>query len=187
MIKKLCICIITACALLCLGGCNGKEATEETPKGDGILSEFSATDLDGNIVDSSVFQGYKLTMVNVWATWCPPCREELPALAELNAEYAGDGFQVIGIAYDTADKNYNRVQSALDSAKTVTSAAGANYRHLIPSESLKDFLGTVQAVPVTVFVDGNGRQVGTTYVGAKSKGAWAKLIESHLQIAASYN
>ena len=111
----------------------------------------------------------------------------MPALAELNVEYADKDFQIIGIVIDTADKNFIRVQSALDRAKTVVAEAGSTYTHLIPSKSLKDFLSPVRSVPATVFVDGYGNQIGKTYVGARSKGAWATIIDSYLKYVASVN
>ena len=182
MMKKILLVLLTACLLFGVCGCKD-EPTEEITKGDGIFSEFTAVDFDGNLVDSSVFDGYKVTMVNVWATWCPPCKEELPALAQLNEEYKDAGFQVIGIAYDTADKNYNKVQSSYNTALEIIEKAGASFRHLIPSKSLKDFLDTIQSVPVTVFVDEDGCQIGRTYVGAKSKADWKKLIDQFLASA----
>ena len=180
MIKKILIILFSACLLLGICGCKDEEPTEEITRGDGIFSEFTAVDFDGNIVDSSVFDGYKVTMVNVWATWCDPCKKELPALAELNEEYKDEGFQVIGIAYDTADKNYNKVQSSYNAAINIIEQTGANFRHLIPSKSLKDFLDPIQAVPVTVFVDEDGYQIGRTYTGSKSKADWGKIIELNL-------
>ena len=178
--KKILLILLSVCLLFGLCGCKDEPAKEIT-KGDGIFSEFTAVDFDGNIVDSSVFDGYKVTLVNVWATWCPPCKEELPALAQLNEEYKDAGFQVIGIAYDTADKNYNKVQSSYNTALEIIEKAGTSFRHLTPSKSLKDFLDTIQSVPVTVFVDEDGCQIGRTYVGAKSKADWKQIIEVYLK------
>lgn len=176
MIKKILV-TLSVCCLLFVCGCKD---TEELTKGEDIFSEFSAVDFDGNIVDSSVFDGYKLTMINVWATWCEPCKAELPALAELDGEYKDDGFQVIGIAYDTTDKNYNKVQGSFNAALNIIEVAGANFRHLIPTKSLKDFLDTIQSVPVTVFVDGDGCQLGRTFNGSKTKKEWEKIIKGFL-------
>ena len=175
MIKKILIALLSVCFLFCLCGC-GNEPAEEITRGEAIFSNLSATDFDGNAVDSSVFEGHKLTLVNVWATWCEPCKKELPALAALNEEY-GDDFQVIGIAYDTADRNYNKVQSAYLSALDIVEQTGANFTHLIPSKSLKEFLNPIQSVPVTVFIDGDGYLLGGQYVGAKSKKEWKKIID----------
>ncbi len=76
------------------------ETANEEPDTNGILSSFSATDLDGNAVDESIFSSSKLTMVNIWATFCGPCIGEMPDLGLLNEEYASEGFQVVGIVAD---------------------------------------------------------------------------------------
>lgn len=175
--------LFTACTCL-LCACEPDPA-EKLTLGDDVLSNFSAVDLDGNIVDSSVLESYKVTMINVWATWCPPCKEEMPALARLNDENKKDGFQIIGIAYDTADRNFNKVQSAYESALRVVEQTGANYRHLIPSKSLKGILDGIESVPLTVFVNAQGRQIGEAYVGAKSKDAWQKIIDQMLAFVSS--
>lgn len=180
MIKKILIILLSVCLAFCLFGCND-EPVEEITMGDGIFTEFSAEDFEGNIVDSSVFDGCKVTMINVWATWCKPCRDEMPALGELADEFKDEGFQVIGIAYDAVDRNYNKDQSAYAAAVNIIEQTGADYRHLIPSKSMKNFLNPIQSVPVTVFVDGDGYQLGKTYVGAKSKKAWKKIIEASIQ------
>lgn len=180
MIKKFLLIFLAACLAFCFFGCERKEPEEEITIGEGIFAEFSAEDFDGNSVTGSVFKGYKVTMINVWATWCTPCKEEMPALGELHGEYAGKGFQVIGIAYDTTDLNYNKNYSAYTAALKIVEDTGANYRHLIPSKSMKGFLGGIKSVPVTVFVNEDGYQIGKTYVGSKSKKEWKKIIDNTL-------
>ena len=200
MIKKLLTALLIVCLAFCFFGCNGvthngtqnngthtedsvdgeqgdgTEGTgEEITRGDGIFTELAAVDFDGNIVDSSVFNGYKVTMINVWATWCNPCKQEMPALAELNDEYKD--LRVIGVAYDAADKNYNRNESAFNSALNIISQTNASYMHLIPSKKMKSFLDGIKSVPVTVFVDEDGYQLGPIYSGSKTKQEWKKIID----------
>ena len=66
------------------------EAAEEAPTAR-PFSVFSTTDLEGNAVDQSILEGYDLTLVNVWATYCTPCLEEMPDLGSLAAEYEATG------------------------------------------------------------------------------------------------
>ena len=67
----------------------------------GNTVSFETTDLDGNPVSSSeLFRGKKVTVINFWATWCPHCVDELPALQELHKELEANGCQVIGICED---------------------------------------------------------------------------------------
>lgn len=137
---------------------------------DCAFTSFTAQDFDGNIVDETVFKGYKVTMINVWGTYCAPCKTELPELAELNTEYKNSGFQIIGIPIDA---NY---QTATD-AKQLIEETQANYRHLKISTSLKGFISGIKSVPYTTFVNENGQQLGEGYYGAKSKADWKKIIE----------
>lgn len=151
--------------------------------GDGVLTSFSATDIDNNIVDQTIFSDSKLTMVNIWGTFCSPCVEEMPILAEFDQEYADQGFQVVGIIIDAADKNLVIKQNKLDSAKEITAATNANYIHLLPSKSLNDaLLADIQSVPYTIFVNSEGYQVGENYPGSKTKQEWQKIITALLEV-----
>lgn len=67
-----------------------------------VRPTFALTDMDGKQRDFSEFQG-KHTLLNFWATWCAPCRREIPLLKAFQDEYGPDGFQVIGIAVDFPD------------------------------------------------------------------------------------
>lgn len=141
---------------------------------DCVFSSFVAEDFDGNIVDETVFAEHKITLINVWATFCPPCIKEVPELAELNADYADKGFQVIGILVDE-----NR--STPINAKQLAEDTGANYRQLKISGSVKTFIGGITAYPHTVFVNAEGRQIGSPYTGAKSKADWKKIIDEMIK------
>jgi thiol-disulfide isomerase/thioredoxin len=144
----------------------------------GLLSSFTATDLDGNQVDESIFADHKLTMINIWATFCSPCINEMPELGELNAEYAGEGFQVVGIAIDTLNSDGSVSDSQVELAREIVDETDADYLHHLPSSDLIRLkLNQVTAVPETIFVDSEGNQVGTSYLGARSSSEWAEIIE----------
>lgn len=64
---------------------------------------FEFMDMDGNLRNSNEWQG-KTLLINYWATWCVPCRKEMPVLMELHEKYADQNFEVIGIAADEPDK-----------------------------------------------------------------------------------
>ncbi len=175
--KILSLLILTVCFCSC-----GSEEAIFAETGEGVLASFSAVDIDNNIVDQTIFADSSLTMVNVWGTFCSPCVEEMPSLAELDQEYAGRGFQVIGIIIDTADKNLTVKQDKLADAKEIIAATNAGYTHLLPSKSLNDaLLADIQSVPYTIFVNSEGYQVGESYPGAKSKKVWQKIIDSLLK------
>lgn len=158
------------------------EAASPSPSAsDGVLSAFKATDISGSPVDASIFSGKKLTMVNIWATFCGPCLSEMPELGELNTKYASEGFQIVGIVIDAVGSDGAAIPEMVDTAKEIISKTGADYLHILPSDDLGDLLGQVSAVPTTIFVDESGNQVGEQYVGAMSGDEWASVIESLLK------
>ncbi len=169
--------LLAGVLLLC--GCSGSETP--APAGEPLFGAFTAMDLQGNSVDQTVFSQKKLTMVNIWGTFCSPCIQEMPDLGELAREF-GDDFQIVGIVIDAADQNGNLLKDIKKEAEDIVSETGADYRHLLPSRSLLlSYLGGVQAVPETVFVDENGVQVGKAFVGARSKAEWKNEIEALLE------
>ncbi len=168
-------------------GCAKNEAetlSDETTstQSDGVLSSFTTTDIEGNNVDETVFEGKKLTMVNIWATYCGPCKMEMPWLGELNHEYEEKGFQIIGIPVDVTDYYGNIDAGQISLAKEIITETQADYIHLLPSASLNQAkLSQVYSVPETIFVDEKGNQVGESYIGARSKEAWAEIIDGLLE------
>jgi len=67
------------------------------------LDQINLLDLDGNKQSLSQWQG-KVLLVNFWATWCPPCREEIPVFLSLRKKFSSDGFEIVGISIDDANK-----------------------------------------------------------------------------------
>ena len=194
--KKLLLTVVLA---LCLTACGGQETTQpETTQpqttqteGDttqsaetaqpGILSVFTAQDLQGNGVNQEILKGKKLTMVNVWATFCGPCINEMPDLGALAQEYADKGVQIVGLLSDANASDGSVSASQVELAQEIVDATGANYLHIIPGTDMMGLLYQITSVPTTFFVDETGKQVGTAYVGAKSKDAWATIIDQMLE------
>lgn len=188
---------ISLAGLLALGGCSSAEqktftVTDEQETTDsqsdagqtteqaGVLSSFSTTDLDGNIVDQSVLADYDLTMVNVWATFCRPCIKEMPDLGELAQEYADENVQIIGLVSDVLNTDGTISEEQVQTARDIVEQTGADYLHLLPSADLFGVLGQISAVPTTFFVDSEGEQVGYAVVSAQSKDKWAETIDAML-------
>ncbi len=179
---------IFALSALLLSGC-GKDnkpagSTSGSETASGSISEtepsaeaivFEGTDLEGNTVTSDIFSQSKLTMVNVWATYCNPCLSEMPSLGELAADYDAEQFQIIGIVSDVLE---GEDQSSVESLVAQTSA---NYTHLLLNESIYyGLLTDVSAVPTTFFLDENGIVLDTV-VGAMEKSAWEAKINGLLE------
>lgn len=162
------------------GTTDAQSGSAQTTEQAGVLSSFSATDLEGNTVDQSIFADYDLTMVNVWATFCSPCINEMPDLGELAQEYADKKVQIIGLVSDVLNTDGTISEEQVQTARDIVEQTGANYLHLLPSEDLYGVLGQISAVPTTFFVDNEGAQVGSAIVSAQSKDKWTQTIDEML-------
>ena len=157
---------------------NSQEQEEHKEAADGEEVSFEGVDLEGNLVSSSVFSQSKLTMINVWATYCNPCLREMPALGELEKEYDSEEFQILGVISDVEEK---ADQETRDYAAYLIEETGADYTHLVLNQSLYEALLTdVTAVPTTFFLDENG-VVLDTVIGAMEKSDWEEKIDALLE------
>ena len=155
-------------------------SASEQPSAAGILSQFSAQDLEGNSFDQTMLQDHTLTMVNVWATFCTPCINEMPDLGTLAQEYQDQGVQIVALVSDVLTMDGSLDQDQMELAREIVASTSADYTHLVPSEDLYFLLGQISSVPTTFFVDENGAQVGGTYVGSKDKEQWQEIIDQLL-------
>ena len=150
------------------------EPAPETEQSDFAI-DFVGTDIEGNVVTSDIFSQSKLTMVNVWATYCNPCLSEMPGLGELADEYDAEEFQIIGIISDVVEGEEQEL------AEDLIERTQAGYTHLLLNESIYNALLTdVAAVPTTFFIDENG-EVLDTVIGAMKKSAWEEKINALLE------
>lgn len=144
------------------------------------FGSFTTSDIYDNKVTEAIFADHDLTMVNVFATWCGPCIQEMPALADLAKEYEGSNFQIVGLILDV---NETGIVSAakLDTAKELASLTGAEYPIILPHITMRSgILADTYSIPETFFVDSSGSIVSERYVGSRSKSAWQKIITQEL-------
>lgn len=145
---------------------------------DGI-SGMNAVDYAFMATDD-ILAGKKLTMVNVWATYCNPCINEMPELARLHHDYADKGFQIVGVLTDVGVATAYDGE-ALEYGQIIIEQTGADYLHLVPSrEMMIGCLSSITAVPTTYFIDENGQQVGTEFVGGRDYAGWAAIVDELL-------
>ena len=144
------------------------------------LSNLQTMDIDGKEFSGKNFSDYDLTMVNVFATWCSLCVQEIPDLAEIQKEMKDQGVNIVGVVTDTVDQTGEN-QEALEKAKLIRERSKAEYPFLIPDKSnFNGRLSGIQAFPETFFVDKKGQIVGETYSGSHNKKAWLEIIEKEL-------
>ena len=162
---------------MCLTGCasDKQPESEKQTSAAGFFGSFESVTLDGNEVTQDIFKEADLTMVNIWGTFCGPCISEMPDLGELADEYAEKGVKIVGIVSDVTEPGN-------EEAKAIVEETGADYTHIVTDPSMLDgYLAGVQAVPTTVFVDGEGKKVGDIYTGSRSKEEWSGIIDELLE------
>jgi len=132
--------------------------------------EFAAVDLNGQMRNIKEWDG-QLIFLNFWATWCPPCKKEIPDFIELQKAYGDQGLQFIGVAID----NEHAVAEFADNM-------GINYPSLIVEADgislAKRYGNTVGALPYTVIINRDG-EISDTIVGELSKIDAKKILEKH--------
>jgi thiol-disulfide isomerase/thioredoxin len=109
---------------------------------------FLLNDLNGNVISTAQWPG-KVVMLNFWATWCPPCREEIPILVDLQKKYKDD-LLVVGVSVD---------DGAMAEVKAFVKVYQINYPVVMWSRELIDEYGGVPALPTTFLIDKQGRIV----------------------------
>ncbi len=120
-----------------------KTGEEKNPK---PHFDFALPDLNGKVTSLQDFKG-KVLVINLWATWCPPCEEEMPKLNQLHQEYKKDNLMVIGIALD---------KDSLDLVAPCVRKRGIEYPILRGNEEVLRNLGDFSGVPTTLIVDKKG-------------------------------
>jgi thiol-disulfide isomerase/thioredoxin len=164
--KKLALAVMLAAALS--GGCKRGEEAATGPQGSrggdqkataastatgtdigAIMPEYSAMFLDGTKFEVESRRG-KVVLLNLWATWCGPCREEIPELQEIHNRYAPKNFEVIGVSVD---------ESGIESVREFVRDHEMTYPVVLDAESKLANLFQTSMIPTSVVLDRNGRIV----------------------------
>lgn len=151
------------------------EYAAETIETGTAFGEFASTDFDGNEVTEAIFAEKDLTIVNVWGTFCGPCKAEMPELAEWAGELP-DNVQIIGVVLDAPESD----DAMLETAKEICSDTGVTYTNILDNESIESVLSDVEAIPTTFIVDKEGKTICTPIVGADVE-AYKKAVQDYLE------
>ena len=163
--------MLTLTSVLFAGGLSAKAAgkaetivDEETPKAGSVVGtqvSFFTYDMNQNYVASEdIFAQCEVTMINVWATWCGFCCEELPELEKINDRLQEKNCQIIGIVGDLYDDE--TYAEALD----LLEQSGVTYTNLFPWDECYDTFNMDEGWPTSFFVNRNGEMIGEPIVGA---------------------
>ncbi|RPI69496.1 MAG: TlpA family protein disulfide reductase [Ignavibacteriae bacterium] len=114
----------------------------------------------------------KVVLVNIWATWCAPCRKEIPDLVAIHTEMASKGVMVFGISVDQDENKYTMVKNFVEKKMV-------NYLNIIDNLKIADAYGGIQAIPTSFIVNRNG-DIVQKIVGGMSKAQFVAAIEKAL-------
>jgi thiol-disulfide isomerase/thioredoxin len=157
---------------LAVAGCGGPagdltDAAASAPADSGsdenFAPEFTLTDIDGNEVSLASTAG-KVRLIDFWATWCPPCRDEIPMLNELSEAYRDQGFEILAIS----DENQKVISKFAEEYEV-------KYTNLVGTERVSEQY-IVLGLPAAYLIDGEGRIV-ESFLGPKPR----KVLEAKIR------
>ena len=185
-----CVLMMSTAAVACSSTNQSTEAKQETTSMDNSqaqgsasaaqdassatkMPEFKTKTTEDEEITSDVFKKSKLTVVNLWGSWCQPCVEEIPELQKLYENIKDKGVNVIGVAQDG--------DTELDAVKEIIAQDNVTYTNIIPDEDgpLKGFVMSSQLFPNTFLVDSEGNIVANITGGQNLEG-FTKAVEDAL-------
>ena len=128
---------------------------------------FTLPDVSGKQVSLADHKG-KVVLLNFWATWCGPCKREIPDFMEMKRDYAGRDFEIIGVSVD---------QDGVRKVEPFVKNTGINYPVLVDGNKISGLYGGVQSIPTTFVLDKEGRIVAQ-YVGLRDRKVFDDLAQA---------
>ncbi|MEZ6125709.1 MAG: TlpA disulfide reductase family protein [Planctomycetaceae bacterium] len=127
-------------------------AKEDLKKGETFPFDFKLTDVNGKPLNLADFKG-RVCVVDIWGTWCPPCREEVPMFVKLQDKYGKYGFQVMGLNDERGPSD----EANVETIKNFIANASMNYPCAMVSKEVMEQLPEFKGFPTTLFIDHHGK------------------------------
>ena len=143
-------------AAIGLAGCSQHPASPPQPKKEAVIAageigsrlpEFSVKDLQGREISSPDLRG-KVVLIDFWATWCQPCKKEMPGYQKLLDRYGSRGFAVVGFKFDT--------MMDMEDPVLFAKKIGVRYPLAVAADDLKQKFGGIEGLPTTMLYDRQG-------------------------------
>jgi peroxiredoxin len=128
--------------------------------------DFALKDSTGALVKLSDYKG-KVVLLNFWATWCGPCKIEIPWFMDFQKTYKDRDFAVIGVSLD---------EDGWDAVKPYVEEKKINYRVVIGNDQVSQLFGSIESLPTTLIIDREGR-IASMHIGLVAKNTYQKEIE----------
>jgi peroxiredoxin len=161
-------CLLLVCALAWTG-CSAKKARKTAAK---PAPEFSLKDANGQTVHLADYKG-KVVLLDFWATWCGPCKVEIPWFMEFEKQFKGEGFAVLGVSMD--EDGWTAINPYVKNMKM-------NYRVLLGNDQVSTAYGGLDSLPTTLLIDRDGGiasvHVGVSMGKEEFKNAIVQLLSS---------
>lgn len=172
--------LLSILLLIWISACQVKPEREEVRKVQesttpgyewGNAPDFTLPQLDGGSLTLSDFKG-KVIIVNFWATWCPPCRMEIPDFVYLYENYKDKGLVIIGVNLDRGDAR---------SVKQFSEKYKINYPVVLGNGKVTQDYGGIRAIPTTFIIDTKG-DIKEKYIGYQSRATFEEEAKRLLEI-----
>jgi len=129
--------------------------------------DFSLRSIDGKNVKLSDYKG-KILILNFFATWCPPCKKEIPDFVKFYKEYKNKGIEIVGVAVGSKEKN----------VKELIKKFNIKYPVAMSDGKIEKLFGGIRFVPTTFIIDGKGNIIKKR-VGMMGEGELKKIVEEY--------
>ncbi|MGD8191879.1 TlpA family protein disulfide reductase [Brevibacillus ginsengisoli] len=166
--RKITLGLLLSVFCLLFTGCGSSTDKPEAamPK---MFPAFQTTDTNDQPISNEIFKQYDLTLVNVWGTYCAPCKEELPALEKLSKEMKDQNVQILGIVSDGREQEVTAYRMMKEMNLTFT--------NVIPTDELmKQLQKRLIGIPSSILVNKKGGIVGELVTGARTEEQYRTMI-----------